>query len=74
MAKRLGDTLQTIEHVDRSEHVRRVGALTPARLDEAVLLETVEQGFKRLQLGPTDEQAGAELDQHRGVEAVVLQG
>jgi hypothetical protein len=52
----------------------RVGALPPARLDQLVRLQPLQHGLEEPALGPAGDEPGAELAQHRRIEALVFEG
>ena len=51
-----------------AQHMRAVGALLAARLDQAARLETLEHGVQQQVLRLAGDKAGAELGQHAEVE------
>jgi hypothetical protein len=72
-AQGLAHQLQAVEHPDGGQDVSGVGALPAARLEQAARPAHLEQLAQEPLLGATREQAGAELAQHRGVEAGIGQ-
>ena len=57
----------------RGQHVRAVGALLAAGLDEAARLEALQHGVQEQVLGPARDETGAELAEHAEVETGVGQ-
>jgi len=60
-AKRLAHQFQPVQHADGGEHVRAIGALAPACLQQPALTRSVEQAFQQAFTGSVLEQAAAEL-------------
>ena len=69
----LPDQLEPVEHLDRRQHMRRIGALPAPRLDQPRLLERRQQRLEQQRLGTLRDEAVAELAQDGGVEAGVVQ-
>jgi len=59
--------------VDRGQHMRRVSALPPARLDQALGTQVRQQRLEQQRFRSTGDQAAPELREDRGVEAGVGQ-
>ncbi len=70
-AQRLGHKLQAVEAADGGEHVRAVGALPPARLEQPVLARRVHHPREQPVHGRVAQQPAAELAQHAAVKAGV---
>lgn len=71
-ANRLGERFESIELPRGREHVRRVGPLLPARLEEPALLESREHRVEEYPLGAPLDKPRSELAQHREVEAGIV--
>jgi hypothetical protein len=53
----LADQLEAVEHADGREHVRGVGALPAARLEQSTSLADVQQPAEQPLLGAAGQQA-----------------
>ena len=73
VAQRLAHALEAVEHAERRQHVGGVRALAPARPQQAGGPAAREQRIEQRERRVTRRQPGAELAQHRGVEAGVGQ-
>jgi hypothetical protein len=71
--ERLAYALEAPHRLDRGQHVRRVGTLFAARLEEAASLAFFEQLLQQRMLGPALQQPRAELAQNGEVEAGVFE-
>ena len=71
--QRLTHALQPVQRAHGREYVGAVRALAPARLDQALLLQALQQSIEQEKPSVACDQAGAELAQHRVVEARVGQ-
>ena len=72
-AQRLGHKLQAVEAADGGQHVRAVGALAPARLEQPVLTRGVQYASQQAAHRVVVQQPAAELAQHAAVETRVGQ-
>ena len=68
-----GDEFETVEHTDRREHVRGVGALLPARLEQAQGTAALQQLVEEELFSAARQQAGPEFTQDRKVKAGIRQ-
>ena len=73
MPQGLSDQFEPVEHLNRRQHMRRIGALTAPWLDQARLLERRQQRLEQHRLGTRSDEARAELAQDRRIETGVLQ-
>src|SRR5215210_2079345 len=73
MAQCLADAFESVEHLDSSEYMGRVGALATFALDQALGAKEREHGLKQQQFRITDDQALAKLAQDGGIEARIGQ-
>ncbi len=73
MAEGLADEFDPVEHPHRRQHLRRVSALPPPRLDQLPLAAPPQEGVEEEPLRVALDQPRAELDEHRGIEARVVQ-
>ena len=62
MPQGLSDQFEPVEHLNRRQHMRRIGALTAPWLDQARLLERRQQRLEQHRLGTRSDEARAELD------------
>jgi len=70
---RFAHGLQPVEEAHRRQHVGGVGALLAARVQQARLLEALQQDLEQQQFGRARQQPGAELREHGVVEPGVGQ-
>ena len=73
-AHALASQLQPVQRRHRRDHVRGIGALLAARLDQAPGRQLRQQRIQRHLLQPRIGYPGAELGQHRVIKARVVQG
>ena len=71
--QRLADPLQPVEHADRGQDMRRVGALPAPLADQAEFPASFQEGVQELLFGLAVDQAGAEFAQHGVIEAGIGQ-
>ena len=70
----LADTLQPVQRAHGGEHVGAVRALATARLDQALLLQTLQQAVEQEKSSIARDQPSAELAQHCVVKARIGEG
>jgi hypothetical protein len=71
VAHRLDNALQPVQGAHRSQDVRGVGPLPPARRQQVPLLRKRQHRLEQQQFGSALDQAGPELAQHGAVKAGV---
>src|SRR4051812_15341367 len=74
MAQGFTNALQPIQDRAGSEHMRGIRSLTPARLDQVVVAEEVEEGVKEQAFSLTIEQARAEFTEDGSIKARIIEG
>ena len=72
-AQRLGDEFQKMQVMHGPQHMRAVGALLAARLDQTAGLEPLEHGVQQQMLRLAGDKAGPELGEHAEVEPGISQ-